>query len=201
MAEPAERVRMSPEQYLELERTSEVKHEYAAGEVFAMAGCTREHSLITMNIARELGNLLRGRPCEVHGPDMRIKITATGRYVYPDASVVCGKALFEDRQRDSLLNPVVICEVLSESSEAYDRGEKFEQYRSIPSFLEYVIVSQKKARVEHFRRQPDGRWVLTLLGAGDRLVLESIGCEVAVDEIYWKVFGEEGGGSASPAGG
>jgi Uma2 family endonuclease len=190
MAEPAKRVWMSPEQYLELERTSEVKHEYAAGEVFAMAGGTREHSLIAMNISRELGNLLRGRPCEVHGPDMRIKITATGRYVYPDASVVCGKALFEDSQSDNLLNPIVVCEVLSDSTEAYDRGEKFEQYRSIPSFQEYVVISQKKVRVEHFRKQLDGRWVLTVLGPGDRLALESIGCEVAMDDIYLKVFQE-----------
>jgi Uma2 family endonuclease len=190
MAEPAEHLRMTPEQYIAFERASEVKHEYADGEVFAMAGCTREHSLIAMNTAAELRHQLRGRPCEVHGPDMRIKIAATGRYVYADASVVCGTARFEEEHRDILLNPIVIVEVLSDSTEAYDRGEKFEQYRSLSSFQEYVIVSQKKARVEHFRRQTDGRWVLTVLGAGDWLRLESIGCEVAVDELYLKVFAE-----------
>ncbi|HSO00309.1 MAG TPA: Uma2 family endonuclease [Candidatus Nanopelagicales bacterium] len=188
MAEPAERARMTPEEYLAFERASETKHEYADGETSAMAGGTREHSLISMNIARELGNLLRDRPCEVHGSDLRVKIAATGRYVYPDASVVCGAALFEDEQRDTLQNPLVVVEVLSDSTEAYDRGEKFEQYRSLPSLLEYVICSQKKARVEHFQRQGDGRWVLTVLGPGDRLTLESIGCELPVDDIYLKVF-------------
>lgn len=189
MAEPAERSRMSPEEYLTLERASEVRHEYANGEVFAMAGGTREHSLIAGNIVRELGIALRDRPCEVHGSDLRIKITATGRYVYPDVSVVCDTPSFEDSGRDTLLDPLVIFEVLSDSTEAYDRGEKFEQYRTIPSFQEYVIVSQKKVRAEHFVRRPDGRWVLAVLGTGDRLELESIGCEIALDELYLKVFG------------
>ena len=188
MADPAERVRMSPEEYLAFERASEVRHEYADGEVFAMAGGTREHSLIAGNVVRELGNVLRTKPCEVHGSDLRIKIAASGRYVYPDASVVCGGTLFEDSGRDTLLNPIVIIEVLSDSTEAYDRGEKFELYRTIPSFQEYVIVSQKKVRVEHFQRRPDGRWVLAVLGADDRLELESIGCEVAMEELYLKVF-------------
>lgn len=190
MADPAERVRMSPEEYLSFERASEVKHEYADGEVFAMAGGTREHSLIAGNVVRELGNALRTKPCEVHGSDLRIKIAASGRYVYPDASVVCGSTLFEDSGRDTLLNPIVIIEVLSDSTEAYDRGEKFELYRTIPSFQEYVIVSQKKVRVEHFQRRPDGRWVLAVLGADDRLELESIGCELAMGELYLKVFGD-----------
>lgn len=185
---------MSPGEYLTFERASEVKHEYADGEVFAMAGGTREHSLIAGNIVRELGNALRTKPCEVHGSDLRIKIAASGRYVYPDASVVCGSTLFEDSGRDTLLNPIVIIEVLSDSTEAYDRGEKFELYRTIPSVQEYVVVSQKKVRVEHFQRRPDGRWVLAVLGPEDRLELASIGCELVTEELYLKVFGRPDAG-------
>lgn len=184
---------MSPEEYLSFERASEVRHEYVNGEVFAMAGGTREHSLIAGNCIRELGNALRDKPCEVHGSDLRIKIEATNRYVYPDASVVCGDTRFEDLARDTVLNPVVVVEVLSDSTEAYDRGEKFEQYRTIGSLEDYVIVSQKKVRVEHFVRRDDGRWMLAVLGSGDRLELGSIDCEVAVDELYSKVFAQSSG--------
>lgn len=187
MGRPAVRSGLSPEEYLALERASEEKHEYANGEIFAMSGCTREHSLLTGNIRGELGNALLDQPCEVHTSDMRVKITSTQRYVYPDASVVCGEPRFEDTQVDTLLNPNVIVEVLSDSSEAYDRGDKFAQYQSIPTVSDYVVISQKAARVEHFHRQPDNRWLLTILGPGEQLVLASIGVTIDVDRIYLEV--------------
>ncbi|WP_437732453.1 Uma2 family endonuclease [Sorangium sp. So ce1335] len=187
MGQPARRTGLSPAEYLAFERASEQKHEYANGEIFAMSGCSREHSLLAGNIQRELGNALLERACEVHTSDMRVKIASTGRYVYPDASVVCGEPVFEDAEVDTLMNPSVVVEVLSETSEAYDRGDKFAQYRSVPSIVEYVLVSQKEARIEHFQRQPDGRWLLSILGPGTQLELESIGVVIDVDRVYRKV--------------
>ncbi|WP_437875777.1 Uma2 family endonuclease [Sorangium sp. So ce513] len=187
MGQAARRTGLSPAEYLAFERASEQKHEYANGEIFAMSGCSREHSLLAGNIQRELGNALLDRASEVHTSDMRVKIASTGRYVYPDASVVCGEPVFEDAEVDTLLNPSVIVEVLSETSEAYDRGDKFAQYRRVPSIMEYVLVSQKEVRIEHFQRQPDGRWLLAILGPGMQLELESIGVVIDVDRVYRKV--------------
>lgn len=152
-----------------------------------MSGCTREHSLITGNIHGELRAALLDRPCEVHTSDMRVKIASTGRYVYPDASVVCGEPRFEDAHVDTLTNPNLIVEVLSDSSEAYDRGDKFAQYRSLPSMTDFVLVAQTAVRIEHFRRQSDGKWLLTIVGPGERLTLESLGVAIAVDRVYLKV--------------
>jgi Uma2 family endonuclease len=129
MGHAALRTRLTPQEYLAFERSAEQRHEYADGEIFAMPGGTREHSLIAGNVYGELSTALLERRCEVHGSDMRIKIPATERYVYPDASVVCGRPVFDDDTRDTLVNPVVIVEVLSDSSEAYDRGDKFGHYR------------------------------------------------------------------------
>jgi Uma2 family endonuclease len=188
MGDAAVRSRLTPEEYLAFERSSEQRHEFADGEIFAMSGGTREHSLIAVNIAGELRHALLDRPCEVHASDMRVKIQPTGRYLYPDASVVCGRPLFEDATRDTLLNPVLIVEVLSDSSEAYDRGDKFAQYRTIESLKEYVLASQKEARIEHFRRLPDGSWLLRIFQRGDRVGLDSTGIELSVDRAYLKVF-------------
>ena len=123
---------------------------------------------------------------------MRIHIPSTGRYTYADALVVCGKPVFTDEVRDTLVNPIVIVEVLSDSTEQYDRGDKFEQYQTIASLQDYVLVSQKKVRVEHLCRKANGTWVLWVAGPGDRVVLDSVGCELAVDRAYLKVFGEAG---------
>jgi Uma2 family endonuclease len=194
MAQKAPQAKVSPEEYLALERSSEVKHEYAGGEVFAMSGGTREHSLIAANVVGELRGALRARPCEAHASDLRIKNVTMGRYVYPDASVVCGQPLFEDEHRDTLLNPTAVFEVLSDSSESYDRGGKFALYRGIPSIADYILLSQKQVEAEHFRRQPDGTWLLRVLGPGERLQIASIGCDLAVDELYLKVFARPTGG-------
>jgi Uma2 family endonuclease len=187
MVQAAVRLGLSPDEYLAFERASDQKHEYADGEVFAMAGASRRHSLLTANVLRELGNALLDRPCEVHTPDMRVKIASRGRYVYPDASVVCGEPVFEDAEVDTLVNPKLVVEVLSDSTEGYDRGDKFMQYRTIPSFTDYVLVSQNAVRVEHFQRRADGRWLLTIAGPGEKLVLESVGITLDVDRLYVKV--------------
>jgi Uma2 family endonuclease len=188
MGQAAVRAGISEQDYLELERSSPIRHEYADGEIFAMAGGTIEHSAVAANIIRELGNALLGRGCRVLTADMKIKIPATGRYVYPDASVVCARPEFVDEQRDTLLNPRMIIEVLSDSTEAYDRGDKFAQYRSVASFEEYVLASQKEPRLEVFTRQPDGSWLLRIYGPGDRAVLASIDCAIEVDRAYTDVF-------------
>lgn len=188
MAQATLRSRLSPQEYLAFERDSETKHEYADGELFAMSGGTLEHSLLAANITRELGVALRERKCRVLNSDMRIKIPSTGRYVYPDASVTCERPTFEDETRDTLLNPTVIVEVLSDSSERYDRGDKFAQYRSIASLQDYVLVSQKAVLIEHYSRQADGIWFYRALGPGEQLILEKPGCEIRVDQVYLQVF-------------
>jgi Uma2 family endonuclease len=194
MGHAAARARLSPEEYLELERSSDQRHEYADGEVFAMAGGSLEHSTIAANILGELRNAVLGRGCRVLTSDMRIKISATGRYVYPDGSVVCGRPELEGDKRDTLLNPTVIVEVLSDSTEAYDRGDKFAQYRTLPSLREFVLASQKEPRIEVFTWQPDGSWVLRVFGEGERAALASIGCDIEVVRAYLGVFeqGAEG---------
>ena len=197
MGQAAQRIKMSEQEYLAFERAAEQRHEYADGEIFAMSGGTWEHSLIASNILGELRSALLDRQCAAHGLDMRIHIPSTGRYTYADALVVCDQPMFTDEARDTLINPMMIVEVLSDSTEKYDRGDKFEQYQTIASLQDYVLVSQKKVRVEHFHRQADGTWVLRVSGPGDRVVLESVGCELAVDRAYLKVFGGPRGEGAS----
>jgi Uma2 family endonuclease len=187
-AMPAVKKRWTPEEYLAWERLQPEKHEFHDGEVFDMAGASFEHNGIVANVITELNVALRQRPCRVSASDLRIKIPATGLYTYPDASVVCGRPEFEDSKLDTLLNPLVLVEVLSPTTEDYDRGTKFTNYRGIASFRDYVLVSTDKVLVEYHARQEDGSWVLREFRAGARFKLESAGCELAVDELYWKVF-------------
>jgi Uma2 family endonuclease len=189
-ADVAEKRIWTPAEYLAMERASLEKHEFCDGEVFAMAGASKEHNLIVTNVVGELRAALRQRPCDVYPSDMRIRIPATGLYTYADAVVTCERPRFEDDQLDTLLNPQVIFEVLSDSTEDYDRGTKFKNYRSIPSLLDYVLVSQGEVLVEHFVRQGDGAWILRERRAGEALEIVSIGCTIAVEELYLKVFGE-----------
>jgi Uma2 family endonuclease len=135
---------ISPEQYLAIERKAERKSEYFNGEMFAMAGASESHVLIVTNVVAELREQLRGRPYTVYSTDLRVKVSPTGLYTYPDVVVVCGQPQFADDQRDTLLNPTLIVEVLSESTQDYDRGEKFEHYRSIASFHEYVLIRSRQ---------------------------------------------------------
>jgi Uma2 family endonuclease len=187
-AEAAAKRIWTPAEYLAEERSSPGRHEFFDGEIFAMAGASFEHNKIVGNLVRELGNALRDRPCDVTPSDLRVHVPATGLYTYPDVSVLCGDPQFLDDARDTLLNPTVLVEVLSESTEAYDRGKKFRNYRSIATFREYVLVAQDVVSVERYTRGDDGVWSLHESGPGEQLVLGSIGCEIAVDEIYLKVF-------------
>jgi Uma2 family endonuclease len=190
MGDAALRTGLTEQDYLAFERASEERHEYADGEIFAMSGGTWKHGLLAANVIREIGLLLLERPCSVQGSDMRLHIPETKRYTYADAVVVCGEPLFLDETEDTLLNPVVIVEVLSDSTERYDRGDKFEQYETIASLRDYVLVSQKKVRIEHFHRQDDGTWQRRIAGAGEQVRFESIGCALEVDRVYRKVFSE-----------
>ncbi len=196
MAEALTRMRLTVAEYLALERSSPLeRHEYCDGEVFAMSGGSLRHSLLATNAGAELRQALRGGSCLVLNSDIRVKIQASGRYTYADVTVVCATPELEDDFRDTLLNPVVLIEVLSPATESYDRGEKFAQYRTIPALQEYVLVSQKEVLVEHFRRQPNGTWLLTVLGQGDRLRLSAVEAEIAVDEIYLRAFDSPAVGS------
>lgn len=184
---------MSPETYLAFEREATGKHEYWHGEVFAMAGASRRHNLLVANLVRLLGNALLERPCEVYPSDMRVG-RATGEvFTYPDVTVVCGEPTFADEGHDTLLDPLVIVEVLSDSTEAYDRGKKFEHYRGIASVQHYLLVAQDHALVELYTRQADGTWSLADCRQGDTVGLSAVGCELAVTEIYRKVL-EPGAG-------
>src|SRR5262249_49348713 len=143
-----------------MERAAEFKSEFFDGEIFAMAGGTLRHSLIATNLAAEFRNRLKGGPCVPFNSDLRIKIATTGLFTYPDLSVICGPPEFVPGTDDTVLNPTVLVEVLSDSTEAYDRGKKFEHYRQIEALREYLLVSQKEPRIEQFIRQPDRRWLL-----------------------------------------
>ena len=189
----AREVRHTAESYLAFERAAETKHEFISGEIVAMAGAMREHNLLTGNTARRLGNQLEGKTCETYSNDMRVHTTMKN-YVYPDVVVVCGKPHFADKVLDTLLNPVVVVEVLSHSSEARDRGEKFFNYRAIGSVQNILFISQREMRVEHYVRQPDSTWRLFDLSAADEWVnLASIGCALILAEIYERVeFQPEG---------
>ena len=177
------------EEYLAGERSSNCKHEYYAGEVFAMAGGTEQHNLITINISSNLHSQLRKRSCTTYPSDMRVKLPSTELYTYPDVTVVCGKAQFEDDHRDTLLNPTVIVEVLSSSTEMYDRGKKFEVYREIASLQEYVLSHLKTPHVEVFTRQNDESWIFReYRGMESSVTLTSVGCTLALSDIYAQAF-------------
>ncbi|MCE3015054.1 MAG: Uma2 family endonuclease [Pirellula sp.] len=176
---------LTPQQYLAIERRAEFKSQYFQGEMFAMAGASREHNLIVANLIGEVRNSLKNRPCEVYPSDMRVKCSMSGLYTYPDAVVVCGKAEFEDDEFDTLTNPLVLFEVLSDSTESYDRGSKFQRYRQIDSLQEYVMISQDRANVECYVRQADDRWLLRETQQLEESALfESIQVAIPLAEIY-----------------
>lgn len=180
--------RITPEEYLALERKAQYKSEYLNGEIFAMSGASREHNLISMNIGATLHGQLRERPCEVYSGDMRVQVRPTGLYTYPDVVVVCGEPRFADAELDTLLNPTLIVEVLSPSTEDYDRGTKFEHYRTLTSLQEYVLVAQDRCHVVHYTRQADNTWVLSeTTRKDDQILLPSIACHLSLAEVYARV--------------
>ena len=181
----AQKPTLSPEQYLDRERTANYRSEYYRGEMFAMAGASWEHTLIKDNLARETGNQLKYGPCRVVTSDLRVKVSVTGLYTYPDMTIVCDEPQFEDGVMDTLLNPRIIVEVLSESTEKYDRGTKFGHYRQISSVNEYLLVAQDRQLVEQFVRQADNAWVLKIFDQSNSIFkFASINVQVALDEIY-----------------
>lgn len=187
MASATSRPRFTPEQYLALERKADFKSEFCNGFIIAMAGASRVHNVIGGNLHGEIRSQLKGRPCEVYISDMRVRVSPAGLFTYPDVVAVCGEARFLDDKGDTLLNPTMIAEVLSTSTESYDRGDKFMHYRRLESLREYVVISQNKVLVERFTRQGD-EWLLTeFRNLDDTLRLASIDCAVPLREIYARI--------------
>jgi Uma2 family endonuclease len=192
-------LRLTAEDYLRIERAAEWKSEYIDGEIFAMSGGSPRHSQIAMNIGRELGNQLLEGPCIVYGSDLRVATDPQQHYTYPDVIVACDPPQYVDTQLDTLTNPTLIAEVLSESTEKYDRGAKFERYRSVPTLSEYLLVAQDRVHVELYTRQPDGAWVLHEWNdPAEEIDLVSLRCRLKIAGVYAKVtFGDQ----AQPRGG
>lgn len=190
MADPARKLSYTFAEYIELEEASGTKHEFLNGEVFAMSGGTLEHSQIAANVIGELRAQLRGRRCTVFTSDARVRVRSTGLATYPDVSVVCGSIERDPDNQNTLTNPVTLVEVLSDSTEGYDREETFSHYRRIPSLREYLLVSQRERRMEHFMRNDDGTWTLRDAAPPDIVRLLSIGCELSFEEVYRDPFAE-----------
>jgi Uma2 family endonuclease len=175
-------------EYLQIERAAEFKCEFYDGEMFAMAGGTPMHSLLATNLGREFGNRLKGRSCVPFNSDLRLKVLATGLYTYPDLSVVCGPLRFAVPEQDTIVNPTVLVEVLSDSTEGYDRGKKFEHYRQIPELREYLLVSQKEPRIEAFLRTEKGPWQLReAVGLTAKLKIPSLKIVLSLAEVFANV--------------
>lgn len=186
--EPRARRRLSADEYLAIERVAAARSEFLDGEMFAMAGASREHNLLAGNCFASLHTQLAPRDCEVYMGDMRVRITEANLYTYPDLVVVCGQPEWEDARRDTLLNPQVIFEVLSPTTESYDRGMKFVYYRTLPSLSEYLMLSPSRPRVEHYRRRPDGSWVFTETGELEaEIEISSIACRLRLADLYRRV--------------
>ena len=179
----------SPEEYLEFERDAETRHEYLDGEIFEMAGESLAHSQICANILGEMRQALKGTRCQALSPNMKVRAETKGLFTYPDLSIVCGEPIFHDDQKDVLLNPKVIIEVLSPSTQRYDQTKKFFRYRKeISTLTDYVLIYQDIAFIEHHSKLDDGHWVFNVYeGLGEFLRLASVGCEISLSEIYDRV--------------
>ena len=181
--------RYTLEEYIELDKNSEERYEYFDGEVFALAGGNIEHATISANLVRALGNRLAGRHCRALTSDVRVKVPAAFPYRYPDVSVVCGEPVIESNLgQEMLVNPILLVEVLSSSTAAYDHGDKFSAYQSIASFREYLLISQERPHVVQYVRQPDNRWLRAeISGLAGLLTLESLDITLPLSEIYEQV--------------
>lgn len=190
-------------EYEAREREAPTKSEYYRGEIFAMAGGSPEHSLIATNFTREAGNALKNKPCVAYNSDLRIKVEATGLYTYPDASIVCGPPQFDTDVKGTIINPAVLVEVLSESTESYDRGKKASHYRRIESLRELILISQTEPLVEKYSRREDGSWsFIEYRAITDALALDSMNISIPLEEIYRNVaFPNPEGVQAGPPGG
>ncbi|HZP80319.1 MAG TPA: Uma2 family endonuclease [Chthonomonadaceae bacterium] len=179
--------RLTPQEYLERERKAERKSEYYDGVIVAMSGASKEHNRITFNISGELYAQLKGKPCQAFVSDLRVRVPECNCYYYPDVVVVCGEPVFEDAELDTLLNPTLVIEVLSESTQAYDRGDKMECYQTLESLQAYVLVSQDKPLITIYRRQ-DKDWLYSpVKGLESVLTLDAIGCELRLADVYDRI--------------
>jgi len=179
---------LTAEEYLAIERKAEFKSEYFQGKILAMPRVQKPHNLIAINLIRVLGNQLLERDCNVYSSNMRVEIKKIGKYTYPDVAVTCGKELFEEDYVDTLLNPIVIFEILPDSTAAYGRGTKFQHYQFIESLVEYILIAQNTVRVEQYVRQSDRTWMYSRYENLEDIVrLESINCELSLKDIYVKV--------------
>jgi len=174
-------------EYLELEETAGFKSEYYDGRIYAMSGATRAHNLITLNAVSEIRSRLKGRPCEAYVGDMRVLVSDVGLYTYPDVVVVCGEPQFTNAQQTTLLNPTLLIETLSPTTESYDRGNKFAMYRQLASLQTYVLISQDTPRIERYDRQGE-QWLLTeAVGLESTLLLPVIDCTLSLREVYDRI--------------
>jgi Uma2 family endonuclease len=187
MSLPVREPYLTAEEYLAIERHADTRSELINGRMYEMAGASREHNLIAGNVFAGLHQRLTATPCETYKSDMRVKVGPTGLYTYPDVVVACGKLEFEDAELDTLLNPQVVIEVLSESTEKYDRGAKFEHYQRISSLQEYVLVAQDRVRIDHFLRHGE-QWLLTSYSDMDEgLRFPTLDCAIPLGEVYARV--------------
>jgi len=178
----------APEEYLEAERKAEAKHELINGQIYAMAEASRHHVAIVKNLLVGLDARLRGRGCEVGASDLRVRIASLESYAYPDVVVYCGGGRWRDDCQDTLEDPTLAIEVLSPSTQRFDRGDKFKHYRRLPSLMSYLLVAQDQVEVEHYVRQEDGRWLLTEYGRlGDVCVFPALGIDLPLAEIYREI--------------
>jgi Uma2 family endonuclease len=179
---------LTPEEYLEFERNSEYRSEYYDGEIVSMTGASRKHNLIVTNLVREIGNKLKNKNCEIYANDMKVKVSRLKTYVYPDITIVCGEAKFDDKRKDVLLNPLFIIEVLSKSTEPNDRGRKFLRYQKVSSLVEYILISQKESRIERYLKKDDKNWLYTdFQGKNIKIEFKSINCKLNSTDIYHKI--------------
>lgn len=192
MGEPAPR-RWTYAEYLAHERASEGKHEFLDGRILAMAGGSRDHGLLAANTIGALVAGLRDRPCRVYSSDVRLRIPETGLATYPDLSVVCAEPEPHPEDADAVTNPILLVEVLSETTERRDRGEKLAHYETLQSLHHYLLVVHDKVRIEHFHREDGGTWTWRSYGPGERIALDGIDCTLAVDEVYAKTELRAGG--------
>jgi Uma2 family endonuclease len=184
--------KLTPAEYLEIERAAPTKSEFCNGEMFAMAGASRNHTVIKDNVCAELRSRLKDRNCRPYSAELRVRVTKTGLYTYPDVVVACGEPKFEDQVMDTLLTPNIIIEVLSDSTEKYDRGVKFRQYQQLDSLTEYVLVSQDAVSIDRFVRQPDNTWILTTFtDLNAEFSLVSVPVCIPMAEIYRDVEFDE----------
>jgi Uma2 family endonuclease len=188
MSAQAQIAYITPEEYLALEREAEYKSEYFDGKIFAMSGASPEHNQITVNVLAEIHMQIKKRPCQVYASNMRVKVSPTGLYTYPDVVALCDKPRFDDEQKDTLLNPTVIIEVLSDSTANYDRGDKFKHYRTIDALVEYILIAQDECHVEHYVRHANNQWLLSEINDLQEIIeLPAFDCRLALSDVYDKV--------------